>query len=200
MAATRFTLSVDLDGVVGDYEAAFASAVALQKGVPLEDIGPQQAWNFADDPGWPIDSQEEFFQLHQTAVTEHRLFLHMPEIPGASDVLWKLNDLDVHIRVVTHRLVNHGDHAVVAHDTCSWLDAPRADGRPRIPYRDLCFLGSKSQLATDLAIDDAPHNVLAIREAGIDAMVMDAGYNRHLDGPRALTWDDVYDYVVARLN
>lgn len=200
MAKTRpFVLSVDLDGVVANYEQAFAASVGKQLGCNPEDIGPQTCWEFADCPNWPIESVDQFRTLHEEAVAE-RMFLTMHEIDGASDALWALNDeLDVHIRVVTHRFVGHGNHQQVAADTVMWLDSLRPDGRHRVPYRDLCFLGDKAQLDTNLAVDDAPHNIEAIRREGLDAIVFDTHYNRHLPGPRAHNWTDIYNYVKGKI-
>jgi 5'(3')-deoxyribonucleotidase len=69
-----------------------------------------------------------------------------------------------------------------------------------VPYRDICFIGAKRDVGGDAYIDDAPHNVIALREAGYDVIVMDAGYNRELDGPRACNWDDVERIVMAKMD
>ena len=110
-----------------------------------------------------------------------------------------LNDeFDVHIRIVTHRLVHNWAHDLVVADTVRWLQMPRQDGRPRVPYRDICFVGQKADVNGDLYIDDAPHNIANLRAAGLNAMVMTTGYNTHVDGLRANSWDDVYAYVAER--
>jgi 5'-nucleotidase len=83
----------------------------------------------------------------------------------------------------------------VRHDagTAAWLDANR------IPYRDLCFLGAKPQVEADAYIDDAAHNIEALRRAGNTVIVFDQPYNRHItDGPRARTWAEV-ETIVAEL-
>lgn len=195
-----FVLCVDLDAVVGDYEAALSKVVSGVKGIPIEEIGPQTSWDFANCDNWPISSTEEFLELHKIGVSKWSMFLTMPEIEGASDTLWALNDeLDVHIRVVTHRLVHNWAHDLVVADTVRWLQIPRTDGRPRVPYRDICFVGKKAEVGGDLYVDDAPHNIAALREAGRNAMVMTTGYNTHVDGLRADNWEDVYNYVKARV-
>lgn len=192
----QFVLCVDLDGVVGDYEAALARVVAGVKGLDAASIGPQTAWDFAECPNWPISTSEEFLDMHKLGVSKWSMFLTMPEIEGASDVLWALNDeFDVHIRVVTHRLVHNWAHDLVVADTVRWLQIPRSDGRPRVPYRDVCFIGRKADVGGDLYIDDAPHNIANLRAAGMNAMVMSTGYNQDVDGLRANSWNDVYDYV-----
>jgi 5'-nucleotidase len=83
----------------------------------------------------------------------------------------------VWIRIITHRLLFNGLHEPSAADTAVWLD------QHDIPYRDLCFIGDKAMVGADLYIDDSPHNIVNLREAGRTAVVFDQRYNRHLDGP-----------------
>jgi 5'(3')-deoxyribonucleotidase len=124
----------------------------------------------------------------------------MPAIHRASEVLWELNDeLDVHIRIVTHRLVVKGGHDCAVADTVTWLQQPREDGRPLVPYRDICFIAQKAHVGGDMYIDDAPHNVEALRAAGFDTVVMDALYNKHVEGPRAHNWDEMADLVRKKI-
>ena len=75
-------------------------------------------------------------------------------------------------------------------DTVNWLD------ESRIPYRDICFLGDKPEVGAHLYIDDAPHNVDALRAAGNDVIVFEQPYNTDLDGPRASGWVEVEDLVL----
>jgi 5'-nucleotidase len=189
-----FVLCVDLDGVVADYETAFRSVVAAELGVDEASIPAQVSWDYTEC-GWGIRDRDHFLELHATAVARHAMFLTMPEIRGASDTLWRLSDRGVHIRVVTHRLVHHWNHDTVVADTVRWLQRPRSDGRPRIPYRDVCFIADKADVGGDLYIDDAPHNIAALRDAGTDAVVFTAGYNTFVDGPRAGDWDDIETLV-----
>ena len=104
---------------------------------------------------------------------------------------------------ITHRLcVNWGHHAA-ATDTIEWLDGTRGGrraGRPRIPYRDICFIGDKPDVGADLYIDDAPHNVEGLRSAGRRCIVFDASYNHHVPGPRARNWDEAYELVRAAID
>jgi 5'(3')-deoxyribonucleotidase len=117
----------------------------------------------------------------------------MPVVEGAADALWRLSDAGVWIRIITHRLYNNWGHAVAVGDTVAWLDAVG------IPYRDLCFLGAKPQVEADCYIDDAPHNVHALRESGAHVIVFDRPYNHGIDGPRAATWTEVEALVADRV-
>ena len=104
---------------------------------------------------------DEFDRLHRLAVLEHRMFRHMPPMPGVAESLWRLSDAGVWIRIITHRLYVNWGHAVAVADTVAWLDDTG------IPYRDICFLGAKPEVEAALPTSTTPsHNVVALREAG----------------------------------
>jgi 5'-nucleotidase len=184
-ALEPFVLGVDLDGVCGDYTAAFGAVVASDRGVDPASLGPQTSWDFTE---WGVGAAD-FDRLHQTAVLEHRIFRTMPPIEGVAEALWRLSDAGVWIRVITHRLCVNWGHAVAVADTVEWLD------RHAIPYRDLCFLGRKPEVEADVYIDDGPHNVEALRAHGDQVIVFDQPYNRHLEAPRAHGWDEAETLV-----
>lgn len=181
-----FVLGVDLDGVCADHTAAFRSVVAAERGIDPADLSEQRTWDFTE---WGLDSSE-FDRLHRIAVMEHRMFRTMPPIPGAAETLWRLSDAGVWIRLITHRLITNWGHAVAVADTVAWLD------EAQIPYRDLCFLGTKPQVEADVYIDDAPHNIEALRATGARAIVFSQPYNTELSGPRAAGWTDVEELVL----
>ena len=178
MSADDFVLGVDLDGVCADYTTAFRGVVAAERGVDPDSLTTEVSWDFAE---WGLD-RESFLDMHRRSVQDHRMFRDMPALDGASDALWRLSDAGVWIRIITHRLVTNWGHALIVSDTVDWLD------RNRIPYRDLCFLGAKPQAQADAYVEDAPHNVAALRSGGSTVIVFDQPYNRSLDGPRASDW------------
>lgn len=190
--ARPFVLNVDIDGVCADYVGAFRRIVARRTGVDVSALGPQSSWDF--HRCWaPIRDRDHFLELHHHAVTEDRLFLILEPMPGVAEALWRLNDAGVHVRIVTHRILRHGDHRLVAGDTIAWLD------NHNIPYREIAFLTTKADLWGDLSVDDAPHVVEALHAADRDVVIFDHPYNRHLDGPRAATWGDVERLVTDAL-
>lgn len=186
----QLIFGVDLDGVCADYESALRDAYAARRGVDPASLPPQTTMDAYSEWGLsPTDYQDE----HRHAVVEKRIFRDMKPLEGVSQALWELSDAGVWIRIITHRLFFNGIHEVVAQDTANWLD------QHNIPYRDLCFIGAKPDVGADLYIDDAPHNVTALRDAGREVIVFDQPYNRHLPGPRAHTWRDVLQHVGAVL-
>ena len=183
-----FVLGVDLDGVCADYTEAFAQVVAAERGVPIDSLTREVSWDFAE---WDLD-REEFLRLHRLGVQERHMFATMPALDGVADALWRLSDAGVWIRIITHRLVTNWGHARIVSDTVEWLDTNR------IPYRDLCFLGAKPEAQADAYVEDAPHNVAALRAGGNTVVVFDQPYNRELDGPRAANWAEA-EAVIAEL-
>ncbi len=186
MSDAEFVLGVDLDGVCGDHAAAFRAVVARERGVDVSALPEQASWDFADWGLTPV----EFDELHRKAVLTHRMFRTMPMIAGCAEAFWRLSDAGVWIRVITHRLFANWGHAVAVADTVAWLDAHG------IPYRDLCFLGHKPEVEADAYVDDAPHNVEALRATGNPVIVFDQPYNTEVAGPRAGSWPEVERLVL----
>jgi 5'-nucleotidase len=184
--AADFVLGVDIDGVCGDHAEAFRRVVAAERGIEPGELEPQRTWDFSE---WGLTAQD-FVTTHKRAVLDARMFRTMPVIPGTAEALWRLSDAGVWIRLITHRLYTNWGHAVAVADTVAWLD------EHAIPYRDLCFLGDKPQVEAAAYIDDAPHNVEALRAAGAAVCVFDQPYNRHVPGPRARGWAEAEQWVL----
>lgn len=181
-----FILGVDLDGVCADYNRGFREVVAADRGVDPESLPLPDQWGFAS---WGLDDAE-YTRLHDLAVADKRMLRHLPAMPGCADALWRLSDMGVWIRIITHRLYVNWGHAAAVTDTVSWLDDNR------IPYRDICFLGAKPQVEADAYVDDAPHNITALADSGNEIIIFDHLYNRDLAGLRAHDWNEVEQIVV----
>ena len=170
----RFVFGVDLDGVVADYTAGFAKFIAELRGIDPASLPEERSYDFRE---WGL-GPGEFERYHASAVSEHRFLARLPAIKGAAEALWRLSDAGVWIRVITHRLYVNWGHAEAVADTVAWLDSER------IPYRDICFLGHKPEVEADCYVDDAPHNITALRASGNDVIVFDQPYNRDAAEPR----------------
>ena len=180
-----FIFGVDLDGVCADYTLGLRRIAADVLGVPDSQLPLERSWDFREGGLTPATYEE----IHLLAVTEHRLLRELPVIADAADVLWRLSDSGVWIRIITHRLYVNWGHAIAVSDTVTWLD------EARIPYRDICFLGAKPEVEADLYIDDGPHNVEALLAGGNEVIVFDQPYNRHVGGVRATSWIEAEELV-----
>ena len=178
MQSDTLILGVDLAGVCADYTTAFRPLVAQELNIPLSSLPEERSWDFSE---WGL-SPKQFQDLHHKAVEDYRMFRSMPVFENASEVLWRLSDAGVWIRIITHRLYVNWGHAVAVTDTVEWLD------QARIPYRDICFLGDKPEVEADIYLEDAPHNIASLRSSGNSVIVFDAPYNQEVDGPRATSW------------
>lgn len=186
-----FVLGVDLDGTCADFYAALRPIAAEWLGVPAETLGSEVSW---DLPEWGVaQAPGGYLKLHQFAVTQRDLFRVMKPVPGAPQVLRRLSYEGVRIRIITHRLLLKGFHRVAVQQTIDWLDGHD------IPYWDLCFLADKAAVGADLYVEDSPKNVEHLRSQGHETIVFTSSTNRHLPGPRADTWDEVYAAVRLHL-
>ncbi|MGI9579253.1 MAG: 5' nucleotidase, NT5C type [Microthrixaceae bacterium] len=182
---TPFVFGVDLDGVVADYTLGFRDVVAAARGVEPDTLPIERSWDFEE---WDF-GPDDFEEFHRIAVQDHRILASLPMYEGAADALWRLSDAGMWIRIITHRVYVNWGHATAIGDTISWLDSNR------IPYRDICFLGAKPQVEAQCYIDDAPHNIDALRVTGNTVIIFDQPYNRHIDGLRARSWLEVEEIV-----
>lgn len=186
MTGEAFVLGVDLDGVCGDFTEAFRRVVSEELGLPLAALPVNRSWGF-EEWNLPENTLDELFR---SAAVKHRMLKTMDPIEGAVEALWRLSDAGVWIRIVTHRLYVNWSHAVVVADTVAWLD------RVQIPYRDICFLGTKPDVACDCYIDDAPHNVSALRGVGNEVICFAQPYNTEVAGPRVETWAEAEELIL----
>lgn len=189
---TPLILGVDLDGVVGDYEGFLRNVAAEDFGVAPESIPPQTNWSLVES-GWAFRDEDHFWKVHTRAVVEKHLFRDMDVIAGASEALWRISDANIWIRIITHRLMINGSHAIAGSDTLEWLETNS------IPYRDICFTGRKVEVGANVYIDDAPHNLDAIQAGHPNSYVVcyDQIYNRDQQGLRARNWTELADWIIA---
>ena len=187
----QFVFGVDLDGTCADFYGGLRPIAAEWLGVDQESLTSNVSWNL---PEWGIPGAPGGYpKLHQFAVTQRDLFRILKPMPGAPQVLRRLSVKGVRIRIITHRLFVKYFHRVAVQQTIDWLDGHD------IPYWDLCFLADKSAVGATLYVEDSPSNVQQLRADGNRTIVFTNSTNRHLTGPRADTWDQVFDLVMTEL-
>jgi len=186
-AVDAFILGVDLDGVCAEHTLTFRAIVAERLGVDPASLPLERSWGFDEWGFGPGDFEDH----HRYAVTERHMFRDLEPISDAAEVLWRLSDAGIWIRIITHRLYVNWGHQAAVSDTVHWLD------RNQIPYRDLCFLGAKPQVEANLYIDDSPTNITELRAAGNDVIIFDQPYNRDVGGQRVASWSEAETLIMA---
>jgi 5'-nucleotidase len=117
-----FVFGVDLDGVCGDYTAAFRKVAAEELGVPVDSLPLERSWDFHEWGFGPGDYE----RIHRIAVLERRILRDLPIIDGAAETLWRLSDAGVWIRVITHRLYVNWSHATRTATSASSVPSQRS--------------------------------------------------------------------------
>lgn len=184
----KVIIGVDIDNTTGNYTEALRTSMVKKFNVPedkiMEYFPVPKDYDFSD---WKYVNND-FKNLHSESVADG-LYEHMEVYPDASDVLWKLNDEEYHLRVITSRYVKHKQNYKVTSSSAKWLDDKN------IPYRDLMFVHEKTDVYVDVLIDDSPYNIEGFQAKGIPVIIYDTPYNRHIEGLRAHNWEEVYMLV-----
>jgi 5'(3')-deoxyribonucleotidase len=190
MDESSFILGVDLDGVVGDFYGAMRQISADWLNRPVETLSEEVDYGLEE---WGIAEYGGYDRLHRFAVTQRNLFGAMKPIKDAPATLRKLSVRGIRIRIITHRLFLKYFHKTSITQTVDWLDSWD------IPYWDLCFMADKGAVGAHVYIDDAPSNVIRLRDQGCRTIVFTNSTNRELPGPRADSWQDVERLVLEAL-
>ena len=187
MDESSFILGVDLDGVVGDFYAALRKIAAGWLNKPLESLTTEVGYGLEE---WGLEEYGGYDRLHRFAVTHRYLFRDMEPIEDAPVILRKLSSRNIRIRIITHRLFLKYYHKATITQTVEWLDSWD------IPYWDLCFMADKGAVGAHVYIDDAPANVVRLRDQGCKTIVFTNSTNRDIPGPRANNWQEVENLVM----
>ena len=120
MADKRFVFGVDLDGVCADFYGGLRPIAAEWLDVGVETLTEAPTYGL---PEWGIDrAPGGYSALHRFAVTQRQLFEQLKPMRGAPDVLRRLSEKDIRIRIITHRLFIKYFHETAARQTIRWLD------------------------------------------------------------------------------
>ncbi|MCL2834106.1 MAG: 5'-nucleotidase [Treponema sp.] len=187
MEDNGFILGVDLDGVVGDFYGAMRVIAAEWLNKPLSSLTPEVTYGLGE---WGIDEYGGYERLHRFAVVQRNLFRDMPPLEDAPSTLRKLSGRGIRIRIITHRLFLKYSHKTTINQTVEWLD------NWDIPYWDICFMNDKGAVGAHVYIDDAPANVIRLRELGCNTIVFTNSTNRNLGAPRVDTWKQAEELIM----
>ena len=152
----QLRLGIDLDGVVADFNAGWISRYNGQFGTELlpehVDIwdAPTLMTHFTD--------MGEFWSWARTSGDGASIFRILEPYHGAIEALDRLARRH---RVV---IVTTKPHFAV-HDTFEWL------AQHRVPTTEVHIVDDKTTVDCDIYLDDADHNLSALRDAHPDATV-----------------------------
>jgi 5'(3')-deoxyribonucleotidase len=192
MGERRFVLGVDLDGVCADFYGGLRPIAAEWLGRNLDELPADVTYGL---PEWGVpDAPGGYDALHKFAVTQRELFKRLSPLPEAPQVLRRLSDRDVRIRIITHRLFIKYFHQTAVEQTIAWLDYWD------IPYWDLCLLKDKTAVGADLYIEDSPDNIKALQDQGLKVIIYENPTNIDVEGTRARSWTEVEALVLGQLD
>ena len=182
-----FIFGVDLDGVVGDFYGAVRKIAAEWLNKPLETLTTEVTFGLDE---WGLAEFGGYDRLHRFAVTQRDIFRDMEPIENAPAILRKLSSQGIRIRIITHRLFLKYSHRTTITQTVDWLD------NYDIPYWDICFMNDKGAVGAHVYVDDAPENIINLRNQGCKTIVFGNSTNRNMPDPRANNWFEVERLVM----
>jgi 5'(3')-deoxyribonucleotidase len=153
---SRLRLGIDLDGVVADFNAGWIERYNAQFG---SDLLPEHV-DIWDAPTLltHFTNMSEFWSWARTAGGGASIFRVLQPYRGAIAALERLSERDDIVIVTTKP-------RFAVHDTFEWL------AEHRVPTTEVHIVDDKSEVACDVYLDDADHNIEALLAARPDSLV-----------------------------
>lgn len=152
-------LGIDVDNVIYPWLSVYTRYVECRKGLQpgtLDDIALSWTW-YKDQ--WGMETPE--FLEHYTAGVHAGVIFHEGDpLPGSLAAMRRLQLAGHRLHYVTDRVIEGvtEEHAFTA--THAWLH------RHGFPVDSITITADKSSVKTDVFLDDAPHNIHALYDAG----------------------------------
>lgn len=179
----RLHIGLDIDGVLADFTAGIVAVGRLHGHALAGATNGPNTYHLVE-PGWfPCKNS---MSAAMTAMLDNGLMaeLGLLDVTAAGAVA-ELRAAGHQVSIVTAR------HSRCSADTSLWLQ------RHGIHIDDVRFEWDKPRAGCDVYLDDAPHNIAALRQAGAAAVVYDATYNQDVTGHRAGSVAEFADQVLA---
>ncbi len=153
---SRLRLGIDLDGVVADFNAGWIERYNAQFG---SDLLPEHV-DIWDAPTLltHFTNMSEFWSWARTAGSGASIFRVLQPYRGAIEALERLARRDRIVIVTTKP-------GFAIHDTFEWL------AEHRVPTTEVHIVDDKSEVACDIYLDDADHNIEALLHARPNSLV-----------------------------
>lgn len=171
----RYSIAVDMDGVIADILTPWVDVLRKKEGETL---------SVHDITDWDIG---RFCRCGEKALDylNYDLFRRLPVIPGAKEVLKRLQEYyDIYI------VTSATQKSEIITAKYEWLD----EHFPFIEPDYRMFVGKKDPIYTDYLIDDGIHNLEVFKGIGI---LFDQPYNRFENRfIRARNWKEIERYFI----
>lgn len=180
-------IALDCDGVLYRFVPALRDFIFISTGRPLEEMPDADNWSFYENQwGYTLEEYKDFMIKGLEA---NMLMWYGEEEENASWGVKELYNIGHHITVITARNFP-GYEDMGRWSTEYWLASHN------IPYHDLILSSKKIGYGFDCLIDDAPHNIAQLTEAGECAVIFDQPWNRHVEHEhRVYDWIDVVNFI-----
>lgn len=180
-------VGIDIDGVLYPFWIELKRWLANQHYPALEKVGVPTHWHFYKDWGM---TEEQFDNECHNAVNYGNVFWSGDPYPGAREALLRLQKAGHEIVLITNRF--YGKPGISEKATEYWLRSHQ------IPYDELHLVRDKTtvQPRPDYFIDDAAHNVEAMRDVDVYAVLCERPWNNIHPGER-MSLAEFVDLVIT---
>jgi 5'(3')-deoxyribonucleotidase len=187
-------IAIDLDETCVHYLDALCGELeqfARETGSDWSDLPFPDTWSLVE-AGW-FDSDEDYKDFHAYCVADG-IYSRLEPEPHVAECLWDLHRDGWKIHVLTSRFVVGEQNAIVVSDTATNLD------RCGIPYDSITVTEDKRGVIADVYIDDSPHQISSLANAGRNVIVYTQPYNSGIENEcrtlgRAGNWYEVVDII-----
>lgn len=170
--------AIDIDGVLRDFVGSLL--VQYAKDFPYHEVDHINEWDL--HKFFPIGKSIYDYAFN---VKAKEIFENAPMFPGAREFIDDLRVRGHHVCLLTQQPRGKEIH------TLNWLY------ESGIPYDSIAFSAEKGLFDFELILDDAEHNLRAVRAAGKRAICFDRPYNQNWDGERVKTYQEFLELVDA---
>jgi 5'(3')-deoxyribonucleotidase len=172
-------VGVDIDGVTLDFQNHWMRLYEEWFGLP---VTPRfkGTWNCVVS-GTHFETDAKFFEWFNRAGG----WDNMPWIPGAPGAIDRLLDDGHQVVFITSRSMDAGVPTGRWFESTPWS----RDAQLRVGVKN------KSIVPCGVYIDDAPHVIKELQQAGKNTIVFDQPWNAKASGPRAKNWTEVLELI-----
>ncbi|MFA5937388.1 MAG: hypothetical protein WC822_05960, partial [Candidatus Paceibacterota bacterium] len=183
-------IGLDIDNVLYPFTSVFTHFVEVEEGLApgtLSDEALTWEW-YKHQWGW---TTKKFLEVYERGIRNEFLFTTGHPMTGS---LWAVNELvraGHDVTYITNRKAGDVPLTMIHDQTRAWL---HHQGFPM--FHRVMVSENKNVVPTDVFLDDSPHNIEALVDAGHPCpVVWDRPHNQDVGGLRAYTWAQFLELV-----